>query len=61
MLHAPVRLMIFFPNKKLADNTANTRVYAPGTVVNFLVDMEAHHTGIAVCVSSTLCSSPLHE
>jgi len=31
----------------LEDNLSNTRVYKPGTVVPFSVDLEAHHTGYA--------------
>lgn len=30
------------------DNKSNTRVYKPGTVVPFHVDLVAHHTGYAV-------------
>ncbi|KAJ7149295.1 hypothetical protein C8R43DRAFT_888214 [Mycena crocata] len=39
--------LFFCRGYQFADNTANTRVYASGTVVPFHVDMEAHHTGLA--------------
>ncbi|KAJ6600142.1 hypothetical protein B0H10DRAFT_719127 [Mycena sp. CBHHK59/15] len=37
----------FCKGYQLEDNVKTTRVYAPGTVVNMLVDIEAHHTGHA--------------
>jgi hypothetical protein len=48
--------LFFCRGYQLEDNINNTRVYAPGTSVHFLVDMEAHHTGFAV--SSTVFLSP---
>ncbi|KAF8885217.1 hypothetical protein BD779DRAFT_1673850 [Infundibulicybe gibba] len=39
--------LFFCRGYQYADNTANTRAYKPGTVVNMLVDLEAHHTGYA--------------
>ncbi|KAJ7160739.1 hypothetical protein C8R46DRAFT_1164503 [Mycena filopes] len=39
--------LFFCRGYQLQDNLANTRVYTPGAVVPFHVDMEAHHTGFA--------------
>ncbi|KAF5344463.1 hypothetical protein D9758_014127 [Tetrapyrgos nigripes] len=39
--------LFFCRGAQLEDNLSNTRVYKPGTVVPFSVDIEAHHTGYA--------------
>ncbi|KAJ6614008.1 hypothetical protein B0H10DRAFT_2165191 [Mycena sp. CBHHK59/15] len=39
----------FCKGYQLKDNVKITRVYTPGTVVNMLVDIVAHHTGHAMC------------
>ncbi|KAF8063596.1 hypothetical protein FPV67DRAFT_1701541 [Lyophyllum atratum] len=39
--------LFFCRGLQFEDNKSNTRVYKPGTVVPFHVDIEAHHTGYA--------------
>ncbi|KAG8993385.1 hypothetical protein FRB94_013980 [Tulasnella sp. JGI-2019a] len=39
--------LFFCRGYQYSDNAANTRVYPSGTVVNFKVSIEAHHTGYA--------------
>ncbi|GLB43010.1 putative lytic polysaccharide mono-oxygenase, cellulose-degrading [Lyophyllum shimeji] len=39
--------LFFCRGLQYEDNKSNTRVYKPGTVVPFHVDIEAHHTGYA--------------
>ncbi|KAJ7480668.1 hypothetical protein FB451DRAFT_1031005 [Mycena latifolia] len=52
--------LFFCRGYQLADNLSNTRVYAPGAQVHFLVDMEAHHTGWAnVSVVNLATQTPI--
>jgi hypothetical protein len=41
-------LSIFYGGLKLEDNVDRVQTYSAGQVVNFLVDIEARHTGKAV-------------
>ncbi|KAJ7677052.1 hypothetical protein DFH06DRAFT_1080125 [Mycena polygramma] len=52
--------LFFCRGYQLEDNINNTHVYAPGTAVHFLVDMEAHHTGFAnVSVVNLATQTPI--
>jgi len=43
-----------YQSLQLADNTSKVQSYAAGTVVNFKVDLAAHHTGYAVRLESAI-------
>ncbi|KAK7443737.1 hypothetical protein VKT23_015519 [Stygiomarasmius scandens] len=52
--------LFFCRGTQLEDNLSNTRVYKPGTVVPFSVDLEAHHTGYAnVSVVDLAAQTPI--
>ncbi|KAJ6546655.1 hypothetical protein DFH09DRAFT_927047 [Mycena vulgaris] len=52
--------LFFCRGYQLEDNVKNTRVYAPGSMVPFHVDLEAHHTGWAnVSVVNLVTQTPI--
>ncbi|KAJ7595010.1 hypothetical protein C8J56DRAFT_1044725 [Mycena floridula] len=52
--------LFFCRGYQMTDNVSNTREYAAGSVVNILVDMEAHHTGFAnVSVVNLASQTPI--
>ncbi|KAG7087688.1 hypothetical protein E1B28_013635 [Marasmius oreades] len=52
--------LYFCRGAQYEDNVSNTRVYTPGTVVPFHIDLEAHHTGWAnVSVVNLATQTPI--
>ncbi|TFK35907.1 hypothetical protein BDQ12DRAFT_655276 [Crucibulum laeve] len=52
--------LFFCRGYQFSDNASNVKVYKPGTVVNFHVDIEAHHTGTAnVSVVNLATQTPI--